>query len=126
MASKVSIHKDVEYQDIAKVYGKALENWLNTGVLPDRFGNEGQWEDNARLCGSFVYKLHIRLPSEPPWKKSKAQIDRTSNIYLVYTRHWMDYDNIQIISIMAPDAHEKTKTSFMAELERWAEEFQNS
>ncbi|MEH4726804.1 type II toxin-antitoxin system YafO family toxin [Escherichia coli] len=126
MASKVSIHKDVEYQDIAKVYGKALENWLNTGVLPDRFGNEGQWEDNARLCGSFVYKLHIRLPSEPPWKKSKAQIDRTSNIYLVYTRHWMDYDNIQIISIMAPDAHEKANTSFMAELERRAEEFQNS
>ncbi|WP_249530371.1 hypothetical protein [Escherichia coli] len=47
MASKVSIHKDVEYQDIAKVYGKALENWLNTGVLPDRFGNEGQWDEVA-------------------------------------------------------------------------------
>lgn len=73
MASKVSIHKDVEYQDIAKVYGKALENWLNTGILPDRFGNEGQWEDNARLCGSFVYKLHIRLPSNHHGRKAKPK-----------------------------------------------------
>ncbi|EEW2300101.1 type II toxin-antitoxin system YafO family toxin [Escherichia coli] len=126
MAYNVSIHQDVEYQDVAKYYGKALEDWLNTGILPDRFGNEGQWEDNPRLCNSFVYKLHIKLPSEKPWKKNKAQIDRTSNVYLVYTRHWMDYGRIQIISIMAPDAHEKSRTSFMAELERRAEEFQNS
>lgn len=95
----------VTLQSLRKGSGKLVKYRCS----PDRFGNEGQWEDNARLCGSFVYKLHIRLPSEPPWKKSKAQIDRTSNIYLVYTRHWMDYDNIQIISIMAPDAHEKPK-----------------
>lgn len=126
MVCKVSVHKDVEFPDVARVYGKALENWQNTDVLPDRFGNEGQWEDNSRLCDSFVYKIHIRLPSEQAWKKSKAQIDRTSNNYLVFSRHWMDYDNIQIISIMTPNAHEKARTSFMAELERRAEEFQNS
>ncbi|KFB98412.1 hypothetical protein GTGU_04484 [Trabulsiella guamensis ATCC 49490] len=38
----------------------------------------------------------------------------------------MDYNKIQIISIMTPDAHEKARTSFMAELERRAEDFQNS
>ncbi|MBB2646250.1 hypothetical protein [Escherichia coli] len=54
MASKVSIHKDVEYQDIAKLR-KGSGKLVNTGVLPDRFGNEGQWEDNAR----YVVRLYI-------------------------------------------------------------------
>ncbi|STH74482.1 iron-sulfur cluster assembly scaffold protein SufA [Escherichia coli] len=34
MASKVSIHKDVEYQDIAKVYGKALEKLVKYRCSP--------------------------------------------------------------------------------------------
>lgn len=126
MTCVVSVHIDVEMPDVAKRYAKALESWKNSGVLPDRFGSEGQWEDNKRLCDSYVYKLHIRLPSEPGWKKTKAQIDRHSNHYLVFSRHWLDYDNIQIISVMSPNGHEKAKTSFMAELERRAEDFQNS
>ncbi|ELY3467202.1 type II toxin-antitoxin system YafO family toxin [Cronobacter universalis] len=126
MAYSVSVHKDIELPAIATSYAKALENWKNTEVLPDRFGSEGQWEHNSRLCDSFVYKIHIRLPSEAPWKRSKAQIDRHSNHYLVYSIHWMDHQNIQLISIMTPNGHEKAKTSFMAELERRAEEFQNS
>ncbi|HDU8583262.1 MULTISPECIES: type II toxin-antitoxin system YafO family toxin [Gammaproteobacteria] len=126
MPCVVSVHADVEMPDIANSYAKALETWKNSRVLPDRFGNEGQWESNSRLCDSFVYKLHIRLPSEPGWKKTKAQIDRHSNHYLVFSRHWLDYDNIQIISIMSPDGHEKARTSYMYELERRAEEFQSS
>lgn len=126
MVCNVSVHKDVESPAVARKYARALENWKNTGVLPDRFGCEGQWEHNSSLCGSYVYKIHIRLPSEPAWKRHKAQIDRHSNHYLVYSRHWMDYENLQIISIMTPNGHEKAKTSFMAELERRAEEFQNS
>ncbi|WP_368910893.1 type II toxin-antitoxin system YafO family toxin [Proteus vulgaris] len=126
MACVVNIHADVKMPEVANKYAKAIENGKNTGILPDRFGNEGQWEGNARLCGSFVYKLHIRLPSEPSWKKTKPQIDRHSNHYLVFSRHWLNYDNIQIIGIMSPDGHEKAKTSYMVELERRAEEFQNS
>ncbi|MEM8182389.1 type II toxin-antitoxin system YafO family toxin [Morganella morganii subsp. sibonii] len=122
----VSVHSDVEMPDIANSYAKALEAWKNSQILPDHFGNESQWESNPRLCDSFVYKLHIRLPSEPGWKKNKAQIDRHSNHYLVFSRHWLDYDNIQIISVMSPDGHEKARTSYMSELERRAEEFQNS
>jgi len=61
----VSVHSDVEMPDIANSYAKALEAWKNSQILPDHFGNEGQWESNPRLCDSFVYKLHIRLPSEP-------------------------------------------------------------
>ncbi|MBB2646249.1 type II toxin-antitoxin system YafO family toxin [Escherichia coli] len=77
------------------------------------------------MCGSFVYKLHIRLPSEPPWKKSKAQIDRIQiSIWFIQGTGWiMTNTNHQH---HGPDAHEKAKTSFMAELERRAEEFQNS
>ncbi|MDZ7322935.1 type II toxin-antitoxin system YafO family toxin [Kosakonia sacchari] len=126
MVCRVSVHADVEFPTVASSYAKALEAWKNTGALPDRFGSEGQWEHNSRLCDSYVYKIHIRLPSEAPWKRHKAQIDRHSNHYLVYSRHWMDYEDIQIISIMTPNGHEKAKTSYMAELERRAEEFQNS
>ncbi|MER1690641.1 type II toxin-antitoxin system YafO family toxin, partial [Proteus mirabilis] len=32
----------------------------------------------------------------------------------------------QIIAIMSPNAHELAKTSFLAELEKRAEEFQNN
>ncbi|ADU72612.1 type II toxin-antitoxin system YafO family toxin [Pantoea sp. At-9b] len=125
MAYAVSIHKDVEFQQIAKPYAKALQDWKNNGVLPDRFGSEGQWEHNARLCDSHVYKIHIRLPAEQAWPKNRAQIDRTSDHYLVYTKHWMSEERIQIISIMSPKGHQMANTSFLAVLEARAEDFQN-
>lgn len=55
MASKVSIHKDVEYRDIAKVYGKALENWLNTGVLLTDSAMKG----SGKITQDYVVRLYI-------------------------------------------------------------------
>lgn len=126
MTCIVTLHNDIEHKDIAEVFRQALEDWLNSGVLPEIFGNYGAWESNAALCLSFVYKMHIKMPPEKPWKKSTPQMDRKSNSYLVFSRHWTDFNNIQIISIMSPDAHEKARTTFLTELERRAEEFQNS
>lgn len=123
---RVSVHKDVELPEIAAQYAQVLEIWKKHHTLPDFFGNEGQWEENRRLCDSYVYKIHIQLPDQPAWKPHTPQAARKSNHYLVYSWHWLDDDRYQVISIMSPDAHEKAKTSFMTELERRAEEFQNS
>ncbi len=54
------------------------------------------------------------------------QIQRKSNHYLVYCQHWLYPNRYQIIAIMSPNAHELAKTSFLAELEKRAEEFQNN
>lgn len=48
MVCIVTIHTDVEMPEVANKYAKAIENWKNTGILPDRFGSEGQWENNTR------------------------------------------------------------------------------
>ncbi|WP_033576291.1 type II toxin-antitoxin system YafO family toxin [Dickeya chrysanthemi] len=125
MPVTVTVHPDVEFPDTAKQYAGLLQHWKCTGELPDMFGSEGRWEMNRRTMDSQIYKLHIRMPDEVPWKKHKAQIDRHSNHYLVYTRHWLDSDRYQVISIMSPNGHELARTSFLAELERRAEEFQN-
>ncbi|EKS2238800.1 type II toxin-antitoxin system YafO family toxin [Salmonella enterica] len=126
MAVKVSVSRDTEHRDIAQQYANFLQDWKNTGVLPSRFGRDGQWELNSRTVDSNIFKLHIRLPDEPAWKKHKPQLARTSNHYLVYVIHWLNADRIQIISIMSPNAHEKANSSFLAALECRAEAFHNS
>lgn len=65
------------------------------------------------------------MPIEPEWNKRTPQIQRKSNHYLVYCQHWLNPDRYQIIAIMSPNAHEIAKTSFLAVLEKRAEEFQN-
>ena len=122
----VSVHAAVEYPHIAKCYAALLQEWKNGGPLAGWLGNEGEWEENARLRGSFVSKIHIRLPDEPSWPPSMPSAARKSDSYLVYTRHFLHPDRYQIISIMSPKAHELAKTSFMAVLEKRAEDFQSS
>ncbi|QDL33822.1 type II toxin-antitoxin system YafO family toxin [Serratia liquefaciens] len=126
MAISVSVHEDTEHPEIAKAYAKLLQDWKRTSLLPSVFGRDGMWELNSRTRDSQIYKLHIRLSDEMPWKKHKPQIDRVSNNYLVYTQHWLDNGRYQVISIMSPNAHELARTSFLAELERRAEQFQNA
>lgn len=126
MPVKVSIHKDTEHPAIASHYAKLLQDWKNYDVLPACFGRDGQWELNRRTVDSNIFKLHIRLPDEAGWKKHKPQLERTSNHYLVYVRHWLETTQMQVISVMSPNAHERANSSFLAELERRAEEFQSS
>lgn len=97
----------------------------NGGPLPKEFGNEGQRENSGRLRDSFVFKIHIRLPDEKPWPAKLPATARKSDSYLVYSRHFLYPDKYPLISIMTPNAHELARTSYMAEIERRAEEFQN-
>lgn len=124
--AKVSIHSHVEHPEIAKKLAILLTSWKNGGKHPAIFGNEGRWEEHPSLCDSYVYKVHIKLPHETPWDSKLPIAARKSNSYLVYTRHWMDADSYQIISIMSPNAHELARTSFLSELVDRAESFQNS
>ncbi|EKC0170046.1 type II toxin-antitoxin system YafO family toxin, partial [Salmonella enterica] len=41
-------------------------------------------------------------------------------------RHYLYPNRLQVISIMSPKAHEMARTSYMAEIERRAEEFQSA
>ncbi|CAI2469608.1 mRNA interferase YafO [Serratia ficaria] len=123
---QVSIHKDIELLEVAKQYARVLQNWKNGGALPTIFGNEGQWEDNKRLCDSYIFKIHIKLPNEEPWSKKIPAAARKSNSYLVYSRHFLYPDKYQLISIMTPNAHELARTSYMDKLEQRAEQFQSS
>ncbi|MGP3146049.1 type II toxin-antitoxin system YafO family toxin [Serratia bockelmannii] len=124
MAS-VTIYSGIEHPHIAQAYASLLQNWKNGAPRPLMFGNEGQWESNSRLRDSLVYKIHIRLPDEEPWPPSTPVLNRKSDNYLVYCVCWHDETKYQLISIMSPGAHSMANTSFMAELERRAEGFQN-
>lgn len=123
---KVSIHPHVEHKDIADKLAVLLENWKNGENLPAIFGDEGRWEEHPSLCSSFVYKIHIKPPSDIPWNEKIPIAERKSDSYLVYTKHWLDEERYQIISIMSPNAHALAKTSFLSILVDRAESFQNS
>lgn len=122
----VSVHPDVEYQDVATRYAAMLQDWKNTHRQPPRFGATGQWEDNPRLMSSLVFKTHIKMPLDSLWPAHLAVAARKSDNYLVYCVHWCDDTRFQVLSIMSPDAHAMARTSFMAEIERRAEQFQNT
>ncbi|WP_140920155.1 type II toxin-antitoxin system YafO family toxin [Limnobaculum xujianqingii] len=122
----VSVHPDVEHPAVAAQYASVLQRWKSDEVLSPFLGSESQWEDSRKLCASFVYKIHIRLPGDPPWSLKVPVAARKSDNYLVYTRHWCHPDKYQILSIMSPAAHHMARTSFLAELERRAEQFQNT
>ncbi|EEA7993656.1 type II toxin-antitoxin system YafO family toxin, partial [Salmonella enterica subsp. enterica] len=111
-----SLHSDIEHHSVAAVYLKLFREWKVNGTLPDVFGNEGQWEDSPSLCDSLVYKIHIKMPWEKPWKAKTPQLDRKSDSYLVYVRHWLNTDSYQIISVMSPLAHDMARTSFTSVL----------
>ncbi|ECC3814926.1 type II toxin-antitoxin system YafO family toxin [Salmonella enterica subsp. enterica] len=121
-----SLHSDIEHHSVAAVYLKLFREWKVNGTLPDVFGNEGQWEDSPSLCDSLVYKIHIKMPWEKPWKAKTPQLDRKSDSYLVYVRHWLNTDSYQIISVMSPLAHDMARTSFTSVLIERAESFHNS
>ncbi|AYN26571.1 type II toxin-antitoxin system YafO family toxin [Buttiauxella sp. 3AFRM03] len=123
---KISVHKDIELPAVAHEYALLLQDWKSIGMLPAVFGNEGQWEDSRRLRDSYVFKIHILLPDEKPWPARLPAPARKSDNYLVYTRHFLYPDRYQLISLMTPNAHELARTSYMAEIERRAEEFQSS
>ncbi|EIX7350007.1 type II toxin-antitoxin system YafO family toxin [Escherichia coli] len=125
MPVKVSVHQDVEYRNVAMRYACMLEEWMNQDILPSHFGHHGRWECNHQCNASGIYKLHIRLPHEPGWSPGQRQAERKSDSYLVYARHWCD-NRAQIISIMHPKAHEKSKSTFLAILIQRAEDFQSS
>lgn len=122
---QISIHPDIEYKAIADEYALLLKLWKKEKILSNYLGADGRWESNAKLCQSLISKIHIRMPIEPEWNKRTPQIQRKSNHYLVYSQHWLNPDRYQIIAIMSPNAHEIAKTSFLAVLEKRAEEFQN-
>lgn len=123
---KISIHPDIEYKELVNEYAKFLKLWKNDNILSDYLGADGRWENNAKLCQSLISKIHIRMPIEPAWHKKTPQIQRKSNHYLVYCQHWLNPNEYQIIAIMSPNGHELAKTSFLAILEKRAEEFQNN
>lgn len=122
---QISIHPDIEYKAIANEYALLLKLWKKEKILSNYLGADGRWESNAKLCQSLISKIHIRMPIEPEWNKRTPQIQRKSNHYLVYCQHWLNPDRYQIIAIMSPNAHEIAKISFLAVLEKRAEEFQN-
>lgn len=123
---EISIHPDIENKTIANEYAKLLKLWKEKKVLSCYLGADGKWENSAKLCQSLISKIHIRIPNEPKWHENMPQIQRKSNYYLVYCQHWLYPNRYQIIAIMSPNAHELAKTSFLAELEKRAEEFQNN
>jgi len=98
----VSVHDAIEHANVAFKYARALEAWKNGGPLPSIFGNEGQWEESKRLCQSFIFKIHIRLPDQEPWSARTPAAARKSDSYLVYSRHFLYPDHYQLISIMMP------------------------
>ncbi|MBI6542094.1 type II toxin-antitoxin system YafO family toxin [Proteus vulgaris] len=124
--TQISIHPDIEYKTIANEYAHLLKLWKEDNILSNYLGANGRWENNAKLCQSLISKIHIRMPLEPGWNKKTPQIQRKSNHYLVYCQHWLYPNRYQIIAIMSPNAHEIAKTSFLAVLEKRAEEFQNN
>jgi len=122
----VTVHPDVEYPAIASQYAIAMQNWKNGASRPAEFGSEGRWEENASLMSSGIHKIHIKLPGETLWPVNWSITRRHSDNYLVYARHEWDETKYQIISIMAPDAHARARTSFVSVLERRAEEFHST
>lgn len=124
--TQISIHPDIEHKTIANEYAHLLKLWKEDNILSNYLGTNGRWENNAKLCQSLISKIHIRMPLEPGWNKKTPQIQRKSNHYLVYCQHWLYPNRYQIIAIMSPNAHEIAKTSFLAVLEKRAEEFQNN
>lgn len=103
----VCIHPSIADNQTVQGYARELANYLNGVSLSGRLGKNGGFERNNAATRSGIMKIHIKIPGEAHWVIGEAQRYRTSNNYLVYTRHWDFSEIYQIIAIVTPDAHER-------------------
>ncbi|MBP1034038.1 type II toxin-antitoxin system YafO family toxin [Serratia fonticola] len=95
-------------------YARELSLYLNDLSLSGRMGRNGGFERNTAAQTSGVLKIHIKVPGEPFWPASVRQINRTSDNYLVYVRHWEEPETFQIIAVITPDAHDRANSMLPA------------
>lgn len=119
----------IDFPGIYKIaLGVFIFELLNKEYYVDFLGHFGNLDDSSQAKLSQLFKLHIVLNDDDSkrkkWQKLRA-FERTSNNFVVYTRHIVYPQYYCILGVISPKAHERMREnqSLLTSLIKKAEMF---
>lgn len=103
--AKVSITQGLSRSGAAHKYAKCLAEHLSSGKQFWCFGSHGI-ERNYEATSANIRKIHLLIEGDRPWPPEAPLSERTSNNYLVYTKHFYREDHFHLLAIISPNAHQ--------------------
>ena len=106
----------------------------NKQTYPDFLGHFSDFNESPQAKTAQIFKLHFIKPDEKgilKWGRTKNGFNRTSDNFVVYTRHIFFDDLYKIIGIVTPEAHKKMRenqnllNSFIEKAEAFHQERRN-
>jgi mRNA interferase YafO len=90
-------------------------------TLPNYFGRDAPYIQPPAALNARLMHLHLKPTGFP---RNRPQLDRTSDISLVYTRGELEENQFCILAVFHPGAHAQARdTALMRYLARLAQEF---
>lgn len=89
-------------------FTQALKEYFNQQSLPDFLGRDAPFERNRAACDEQIRHIHFCFINEitPQWLK-RSQFQRTSDNFIIYTRHWRFDKLCCVLAVITPDAHRR-------------------
>lgn len=102
-----------------------LFQYFNGEMLPHFIGRDAPFERNRAASELDIRHLHFIYLNEitPQWIKRDA-FRRTSDNFLIYTRHWRFTQLHCVLAVVTPEAHQRIN-GLLPQLIRQAEWFHN-
>lgn len=105
MSQVVTYDRDV-FTDSYQPLIKAFEQYKAHHHLPAAFGRDAILERPQKAKDEELFHLHLNLSGFP---KGQRQYQRTSDVWLLYTRGFWNLNSYHLIAILEPDAHDQAR-----------------
>lgn len=89
-------------------FSEPLLDYFSGDSLPDFIGRDAPFERNRAAQDEQIQHIHFCYFKEINHKwLNKSQFQRTSNNFIIYTRHWRFDKLCCVLAVVTPDAHQR-------------------
>lgn len=105
---EIHIFNALEPAEQSSSFIAVLYDYFADKGLPDIFGRDAPFERNRAACDALIRHLHFCFPNEinHQWLR-KTQFHRTSDNFIIYTKHWRFSQLYCVLAVITPEAHQR-------------------
>lgn len=74
----------------------------DNNVTTEVFGNDSHFPFPDCAVKAQLYRIHIKLPGDPPWPSRATDFQKKSDTYLVYAQNLWDDNHYSILAVLNP------------------------
>lgn len=85
-----------------------LFDFLDKNQPTQLLGRNARFERNRAACDEDIFHIHFCFPSEvnPQWLQKDIYY-RTSDNFIIYTKHWRFDKLCCVLAVITPEAHQR-------------------